>query len=397
MTTDRDDNVFEFPKTAAERQALAKAKRDRERQRLINQFVDETGQGLFHTPGGIAYADLIIEGCRQTWPIKSKQFRFAYCKYIRSQVAKPVHHAAMPYREVPTFVAALRQRSGVAARALEPLILCASRSGEVRGKAPTPTLTAIDKPVSATPDPTPPDTEKEASMAKPHIVAESDKLPDSFAPITESKPEVEIADAPMSIAKPAAFDLDKFKSKRAAAIANVETLLGALPHHNMAAAKDFVRTHPDEEKYWSDELCFVNVPIKGQKRDTLHLIAEDLAVQYVPSGRILRFRLALATKPYDVFFLCQVPTRNLDNSYNKTNQLGCEVAKTLWVQLTSRKDEGVETYKIDHARDQDAFPPPKWPTQSLNELINVTFTGRMIETEDHPALLRLIGAKQKIT
>jgi hypothetical protein len=264
-------------------------------------------------------------------------------------------------------------------------------------KAPTPTLTAIDKPVSATPDPTPPDTEKEASMAKPHIVAESDKLPDSFAPITESKPEVEIADAPMSIAKPAAFDLDKFKSKRAAAIANVETLLGALPHHNMAAAKDFVRLHPDEDKYWSDELCFVNVPTKRQKRDTLHLIVEDLALRYVPSGRVQRFRFALATKPHDVFFLCQVPTRNLDNSWNKDNQRGCEVAKTLWVQATSRKDEGVESYKIDPARDPDAFPPPKWPTQSLDELIEVTFAGRMIDTEDHPALLRLIGAKQKIT
>ena len=37
-------------------------------------------------------------------------------------------------------------------------------------------------------------------------------------------------------------------------------------------------------KYWSPELCFVNVPIKGQKRDTLHLIDEDLAMRYLPSG-----------------------------------------------------------------------------------------------------------------
>ncbi len=73
------------------------------------------------------------------------------------------------------------------------------------------------------------------------------------------------------------------------------------------------------------------------------------------------------------------------------------MAKTSWVQATSRKDEGVDSYKIDHARDQDAFPPPKWPTQSLSELISVTFAGRMIDTEDHPALLRLIGAKQRIT
>jgi hypothetical protein len=66
----------------------------------------------------------------------------------------------------------------------------------------------------------------------------------------------------------------------------------------------------------------------------------------------------------------------------------------LWVMLTSRKDEGVESYKITVARDQDAFAAPKWPAQSLVELIGVTFAVRMIQREDHPGLLRLIGARQ---
>ena len=91
-------------------------------------------------------------------------------------------------------------------------------------------------------------------------------------------------------------------------MAGVETLSTGLPHHKIAAAKDFVRLHPDEETYWSPELCFVNVPIKGQKRDTLHLINEDLAMRHLPSGKIQHFRLALATKPHDAFFLCEVPT-----------------------------------------------------------------------------------------
>jgi integrase len=51
----------------------------------------------------------------------------------RSQVAKPVHLAAMPYQQVPAFMAALRERQGVAARALEFIILTAARSGEVTG------------------------------------------------------------------------------------------------------------------------------------------------------------------------------------------------------------------------------------------------------------------------
>jgi hypothetical protein len=180
-------------------------------------------------------------------------------------------------------------------------------------------------------------------------------------------------------------------------VANVETLQAGLPHHNIAQAKDFVRLHANEETHWSPELCFVIVPIKGQKRETLHLIDEDLAMRYLPSGRILRFRLVLATKPYDVFFLCHLPTRNTENSWNESNKLACQLAKASWVQATSRKEEGVDGYKIDVAHDHDAFPEPRWPTQSLANLIEVTFAGRMIDREDHPALLRLIGAKQSLS
>jgi integrase len=51
----------------------------------------------------------------------------------RSQVAKVEHHPALPYRELPAFMAALSQREGTAARALEFLILTAARTGEVLG------------------------------------------------------------------------------------------------------------------------------------------------------------------------------------------------------------------------------------------------------------------------
>jgi len=51
----------------------------------------------------------------------------------RADVQKVVHHAALDYREVGAFMAALREREGMAARMLEFAILTAARSGEVRG------------------------------------------------------------------------------------------------------------------------------------------------------------------------------------------------------------------------------------------------------------------------
>ena len=51
----------------------------------------------------------------------------------RSRVKRVRHHAALPYLELPAFMAQLRAQVGTAARALEFLILTAARTGEVIG------------------------------------------------------------------------------------------------------------------------------------------------------------------------------------------------------------------------------------------------------------------------
>ena len=51
----------------------------------------------------------------------------------KGQIAKANHHAALPYDALPEFWAALNEREGTAARALEFTILTAARTGEVIG------------------------------------------------------------------------------------------------------------------------------------------------------------------------------------------------------------------------------------------------------------------------
>jgi hypothetical protein len=193
------------------------------------------------------------------------------------------------------------------------------------------------------------------------------------------------------IKKPGKFSLDDYRSDQIPPD-GIETLQMALPVHNMSAAKDWVKLHPDET-YWSPELCFVNVPIKGQSKDQLHIIKKWIAARHLAPGKIAYGRLVLATKPYDVFFLCRIPTRNLDNSWNETSLRAAEQAKTLWTQVTSLKSQNIEDYKVETAANAKAFPEPRWPTQDLAELIGASFPGRNIDTEDHPALLRLTGDK----
>jgi integrase len=59
-----------------------------------------------------------------------------------AKVNKKKHHAAMPYAELPRFMAELRQRQDSGACALKFLILTAARAGEVRGT----TAAEFDKP-----------------------------------------------------------------------------------------------------------------------------------------------------------------------------------------------------------------------------------------------------------
>lgn len=51
----------------------------------------------------------------------------------RNKVRVPKHHAALPYRAIPAFLAALRAETGMAARCLELVILTATRTGEAIG------------------------------------------------------------------------------------------------------------------------------------------------------------------------------------------------------------------------------------------------------------------------
>ncbi len=51
----------------------------------------------------------------------------------KSKVRKVEHHAALPYAHLGAFMAALREQQGISARALEFLVLTATRTGETLG------------------------------------------------------------------------------------------------------------------------------------------------------------------------------------------------------------------------------------------------------------------------
>ena len=74
-----------------------------------------------------------VRGFRQGPNPAQWKGNLAHILPARARVRKVAHHAALPFDDMPSFLAALRHREGMAARALEFAALTAARTGEVLG------------------------------------------------------------------------------------------------------------------------------------------------------------------------------------------------------------------------------------------------------------------------
>jgi hypothetical protein len=201
------------------------------------------------------------------------------------------------------------------------------------------------------------------------------------------------------IPKPQAFDLDEFKSTHSDGMPGVEIKPAALDIQKVGEVGDYFRVSPDEDKHWSDPLCFVTVPVEGVRQGTLHLITQRLADQFLKHKQVKRMRLVLATKPETgSFFLVECPCINMDNQYNRTAADGLVMCKTQWMMASTLRDDqtGNGRYHFEPSFHQDFVDKPVWLDQTINELVLITFEGRIIRDADHHALLRLRGMRLPI-
>jgi hypothetical protein len=64
-------------------QTDGKSERDKTTETQAQQLTKiSTAAGLFHAPDGTGYADISINGHRETWAIRSRGFRLAYARVL---------------------------------------------------------------------------------------------------------------------------------------------------------------------------------------------------------------------------------------------------------------------------------------------------------------------------
>lgn len=96
---------------------------------------DATGSGLRQLPhdGGQVHPDILpadLAALRELDHVQQAEFEGAALAF---EAEGPGHHPALPWQEAPLFMADLRGRDAMAARALEFAILAAARTSEVLG------------------------------------------------------------------------------------------------------------------------------------------------------------------------------------------------------------------------------------------------------------------------
>lgn len=89
-------------------------------------------------------------------------------------------------------------------------------------------------------------------------------------------------------------------------------------------------------------------------------------------------------------FLWAVPLPDVNgrsNSYHESAHQAAKIAMTDWVRLQAEQE--TSSYKVTVA--EATLSDPVWPNKTFNDLLEIAFAGRVIDSEDHAIVRRLRG------
>ena len=144
----------------------------------------------------------------------------------------------------------------------------------------------------------------------------------------------------------------------------------------------FVRVHPDE--IYRIDVAILEIIDEGESYfvdPSLHL---DLSTELTYKT------LYTAVNRQGVTFLWPVRLPGEDgrtDDWNRVAREAAEIAMSRWIKLTANRSLG--TYDVSEAAAD--LPEPHWPTESMEQLLEVAFRGKIIDSLEHPIVLQLQG------
>lgn len=151
-------------------------------------------------------------------------------------------------------------------------------------------------------------------------------------------------------------------------------------------------TKPSKEKFFQtsvDDNRSMDVYLYEDKvESTFYLVSPEVADMLGSLARAMTLHLAIDRG--DNPFLIPIPLpddRGQRNSWPASMLNAIEHARGKWVRVQSDKSMGI--YQIHEA--QGKLEGPNWPELSLEEIVNIAFTGRVIDDLEHPKVQLALG------
>lgn len=114
-------------------------------------------------------------------------------------------------------------------------------------------------------------------------------------------------------------------------------------------------------------------------------IAEEISSEMVPK------RIYVAIDRQNNFFLWSVRLPDAEGKLDQWNEAAHEAAKLAaksWIRISANMSAGC--YDVHEAI--GSLKDPEWPTMPLEEMLNLAFKGKVIDSMEHPIIQKLKGA-----
>lgn len=182
------------------------------------------------------------------------------------------------------------------------------------------------------------------------------------------------------------FDnLDAFKvDLKAAGLEGATELLSSVPVRK-PQAQEYVRVHPGGD-------MTITVAVHEDKenlKSEFYLILPSMLPTMTELGAATYAQLYTATtrQGLTVIWPVKIPTGGAGNPWQESALEAVEQAKGNWVRVFA--DMGRGHYRIMKA--EGDLEAPEFSDKPFNELLEIGFKGRVIDSEDHPICRKLRG------
>lgn len=181
--------------------------------------------------------------------------------------------------------------------------------------------------------------------------------------------------------------LSSLRSK-SSVLKGVTSMQSRVPIEHRPAQGVWVRVRPGEANTEIIDLLVATNTSNSADRNNLYVVTDGVRPDL--EAFVRPHKVAVGMTYHDKVVFLWVRSLSVgNNSWTDSALKAMTTAQAAWV--TMETDHPLNEYKVHVAPNTEQWGEPKWPDQSLEELVETAFRDRVIRSLDHPIAARLLG------